>query len=781
MIRHKSQTRCPICDGADGDPRGVGRRCSGWTSDDGAYVHCSRDEHAGDLDQESGGTYAHRMHGSCRCGVQHGESKSGTYLNTFEATYDYRDAQGALLFQVVRKPGKQFRQRKPDGAGGWLWKLGDTPRVLYRLPELLAADPALPVYVVEGEKDVENLVRLGNVATCNPMGAGKWPPVSGCARAALKGRTVVVIADADKVGRDHANVVAGSLRGVAGDVRVVECPAPHKDVSDLLDAGGSLEDLVAPGQSVALPVASPAEPTNDTVPVDPDAGDDDVLTDDEIRDGQSQLTDAANADAVVAAYPNTFLFVVEWEAWIAWDSRRWALPGGKSGAKDRVLQAIKRTARVRYLASKERLRGLEEQEKEILTQIGKGSEEHEANVLAQKHEGALLRWLANSQNTSRLTACETQLRGMLVVRAAELDAQPWLFNVKNGTVDLRTGELHFHERTDLLTQCSMVDYERDAICPTWNAFLHRAMRGNDSMVQFLQRLVGYTLTGTTQEHILVFHHGNTGSNGKSTFLATLGALLGEYGCTAPRTLLFEPKNGADPHPAELARLYGKRLATCSEVPENAELAEAKVKDLTGGDIISVRRMSENFWDMTPMHTLHAAGNHKPTVRGTDGGIWRRIKLIPWLDTIAEAEKDKDLKAKLKSELSGILAWGIRGCLDWRANGLGEPADVTSAGHEYRSESDVLGAFLATHCVFEAEARFACTYLRKAYETWCEEMGHRSVGARLLGRRLREGGASNCTVRAGGKAVEGWKGVRLKSALELSVEATELEDPHQQAN
>lgn len=502
-----------------------------------------------------------------------------------------------------------------------------------------------------------------------------------------------------------------------------------------------------------------------------------ILTDDEIADAQSARTDAANADAVVESYPNTFLYVAEWETWIAWDSMRWHLPGGKSGARDAVLQAIIRSARVRYLASKNRLVSLAEQAKEIQTAKGKDSDEYEYNARAQKAEAGLLKWLEQSQNTGRVTACETLLRGRLVVRKQELDARPWLFNCQNGTIDLRTGDLHDHDRDDRLTQLTPIEYSPHAKAPTWDAFLSTAMRGSHLMRMYLQRLVGYTLTGTTQEHVLVFHYGQTGSNGKSTFLTTLRSLVGEYGCSAPRSLLFEPKNGAEPHPTELARLYGKRLATCSEVPENVELAEAKVKDLTGGDVLSVRRMNENFWDLIPSHTLHAAGNHKPIIKGTDGGIWRRIKLVPWLNKVADEDQDHELAAKLARELPGILTWAVQGCLEWQRIGLVEPEEVTTAGTEYRTESDVLGAFFDSQCMFEIDARFSCKYLRKAYETWCEDMGHRSVGARILGRRLRERGVRDVTVRVDGRPAQGWLGVRLKDNLESGL----LEDPHADPN
>lgn len=522
----------------------------------------------------------------------------------------------------------------------------------------------------------------------------------------------------------------------------------------------------------------PSEFSSGTLPTSFDPSE---LTDEELELAQSDKTDAANADAVVRAYPNTFLYVVEWEMWIMWDGSRWSLPGGKSGARDRVLHCIIRSARVRYVAAKARIDELTEEAKVIQTRFGKDSDEFEANIYAQKAQFALLKWLEASQNSSRVNGCETLLRGKLAAHKSDLDAHPWLFNVANGTVDLRTGELRNHDRTDLLTQLSPIEYDPNATAPNWEALLSRAMKEDAAMVLYLQRLIGYTLTGTTQEHILVFHYGNTGSNGKSTFLAALRNLMGEYGCTAPRNILFEPKNGSEPHPTELARLYGRRLVTCSEVPEHVELAEAKVKDLTGGDVISVRRMNENFWDLTPTHTLHAAGNHKPEVRGTDGGIWRRIKLVPWVVEIPVDQQDKGLGDKLKAELPGILAWAVKGCLLWQKVGLSEPTAVTEAGAEYRSESDVLGSFFSTQCVFEPEARHACKYFRKAYEMWCEEMGYHAVSARVMGRRLREKGVTDITVRVDGRPAQGWAGVRTKSAAELTREASELSSPHDPVN
>lgn len=252
--RHTKARRCPICDGADTDPRGKSKRCFGFTSVDGEYVHCSREDRAGNLTSNDAELYTHRMHGDCRCGVQHGPDRATSKI---EATYDYRDGRGELLFQVVRFVGKEFRQRRPDGAGGWTWRLADTRRVLYRLPALLEDDADRAVHVVEGEKDVETLERRGYLATCNPGGAGKWRQVAEHAREVLRGREVIVIADADDVGRKHARDVADSLRTVVRSLVTLTPPAPHKDTTDLLAAGRALTDLVS------LPATSEEAPATE--------------------------------------------------------------------------------------------------------------------------------------------------------------------------------------------------------------------------------------------------------------------------------------------------------------------------------------------------------------------------------------------------------------------------------------------------------------------------------------------------------------------------------------
>jgi putative DNA primase/helicase len=256
--RYNRGRECPICGGSEKDDRGTGTRCHGFLGGDGKYAHCSREEKAGGLPMDPKSlTFAHKLKGECKCGVEHAPAEPvATRRPTkskgpIDREYDYSDEGGSLLFQVVRYKSKDFIQRRPNGKGGWEWKLGDTRRVLYRLPDLIAADPALPVFVVEGEKDVDNLRAVGLVATCNPMGAGKWRAEY---NAFLEGRSVHIIGDNDADGRDHARAVATSLAAVAREVKLLDLAetcrrlglgelAEKGDASDFLEMGGTAEDL----------------------------------------------------------------------------------------------------------------------------------------------------------------------------------------------------------------------------------------------------------------------------------------------------------------------------------------------------------------------------------------------------------------------------------------------------------------------------------------------------------------------------------------------------------
>lgn len=270
--------------------------------------------------------------------------------------------------------------------------------------------------------------------------------------------------------------------------------------------------------------------------------------------------------------------------------------------------------------------------------------------------------------------------------------------------------------------------------------------------------MGYSLTGDTTEQCLFVLWGS-GSNGKSTLLTTAVTMLGEYAMsTRPET--FMVKKG-DTIPNDLAQLKGARLVIAVEADAGHRLAEGLLKTATGNDRLTARFMRAEFFSFVPTFKIFLASNHKPTIRGTDHAMWRRIKLVPFSVTIPDDQQDRHLADKLNAELPGILAWAVRGCLDWQRNGLGEPDEVRAATAAYRAEMDVLGGFLGDACVVSPHARVASAALYQAYETWAHTNGEDALSKRAFGLRLSERGFT----KADTKKERGWKGVCLRSAMD----------------
>lgn len=356
---------------------------------------------------------------------------------------------------------------------------------------------------------------------------------------------------------------------------------------------------------------------------------------------------------------------------------------------------------------------------------------------------------------------EGKIKGMLELAKSEvpispeeLDADPWLFNVPNGTIDLRMGELRPHRREDRITKMAGAEYHPDAPAPIWAATLERVLPSNEVRA-FFKRLCGCALTGVVSEHILPLLHG-TGANGKSTVLNALLQAFGDYGIQAAPDLLIA-KRGA--HPTELADLFRMRLVASVETEDGRRFAESLVKQLTGGDKVRARRMREDFWEFEPSHTVFLATNHRPEVRGTDNAIWRRIRLIPFTETIPPEEQDNELPEKLRGELPGILAWVVEGCLEWRRGGLQAPDEVLAATQQYREEMDVLGTFLDECCDLGPGKNVAAADLYAAYGQWCTDTGEQQETQRKFGRRLTERGVFT-RYKGGANGAHRWKGLDL---------------------
>jgi putative DNA primase/helicase len=315
-------------------------------------------------------------------------------------------------------------------------------------------------------------------------------------------------------------------------------------------------------------------------------------------------------------------------------------------------------------------------------------------------------------------------------RTEDWDRDPWLLNTPTGTVDLKTGQTRPHDRKDLITKTTAAG--PDGACPMWLAFLNRIFNRDQDLIWYIKRVLGYSLTGSVQEHSLFFCYG-TGGNGKGVLLGTWHKILGEYSAIAPMSTFTATQN--ERHPTELAMLRGARLVTAQETEDGQRWAESKIKALTGGDPISARFMRQDFFTFQPSFKLMVAGNHKPSLRNVDEAIRRRFNLVPFTVTIPAEERDLRLAEKLKEEWSGILAWAVEGCLEWQRIGLAPPSAVVEATENYLTDEDAVGRFIAERCEIHPQAQ---EELKKLYAEWkrfCETSGEQILSEKSFSQKL----------------------------------------------
>jgi putative DNA primase/helicase len=328
----------------------------------------------------------------------------------------------------------------------------------------------------------------------------------------------------------------------------------------------------------------------------------------------------------------------------------------------------------------------------------------------------LLKHARNSESTRSIANMISSAKSEEKISTSlkQLDSNPMLFNCKNGTIDLETGEFYFHRRQDYITKISPVPYDPEADCPRFKEFLNSIL--NEQLVSYLQKIFGYTLTGKTTEQCYFILHG-PGSNGKSTLLNVIRKILGEYTKNIDFDSLIKRNQGVR---NDLARLVGARFVTSVEVENSKHINESVLNRLTGGDYLTVRFLQKEYFEYQPEFKLFIAGNHKPQVKGSTHATWRRIRLIPFEKIIQDNEKDPDLPSKLNNELPGILNWMIEGCLRWQEEGLGSPEEVTAANQEYREEMDVLSDYLKERCITDSSAKVKASELYKDYKQWCDD-------------------------------------------------------------
>ena len=332
------------------------------------------------------------------------------------------------------------------------------------------------------------------------------------------------------------------------------------------------------------------------------------------------------------------------------------------------------------------------------------------------------------------------------------DRDPLLLNTPAGVVDLRTGDMRPHRAEDFMTKITAIAPGGE--CPLFLAFLDRITRSDREIVAYLQRVFGYALTGLTREHALFFAYG-TGANGKSVLLSTVAGILGDYHRTAPIET-FTAANG-ERHPTDLAGLRGARLVSATETEEGRRWAESRVKQLTGGDIISARFMRQDFFEFLPAFKLFIAGNHKPSLRSVDEAIRRRFHLIPFAVTIPADERDGELTEKLKAEWPGILAWLIEGCLEWQAEGLRPPIAVLDATAAYLEAEDAIAAWIDEGCERVAGGWTSLSALYGSWSDWAAKAGEIAGSQKGLGEKLKTRGFIDHKKTVG----KGFYGLRIR--------------------
>jgi putative DNA primase/helicase len=397
--------------------------------------------------------------------------------------------------------------------------------------------------------------------------------------------------------------------------------------------------------------------------------------------------------------------------------------------------------------------GIERRAKDTISHIY-----NEAADAEDDERKALARHALRSENRSRIEAmiAVAQSEPGIPINPTDLDRDPCLLNVLNGTIDLRTGELRPHRRRDLITKLAPVTYDPTAKAPEFEAFIDRIMLDRDDLVSFVQRALGYSLTGINSERVLFILYGG-GRNGKSTLLETVAGVIGDYAGNAPPEMLLSKREAGIPN--DLARLPGTRFVSATETGEGRRLDEPKVKAISGGDTISARFMRGEWFDFKPTFKLWLGTNHRPVIRGTDHAIWDRIRLVPFDYRVPDDSRIPDLAAHLiEKEAPGILAWLVKGCLLWRSAGLGMPEAVTQANASYRSDMDTLAGFMEDRCVVDKNATAAAGDLYNAYRHWCDNAGEKSVTKQSFGRTLAERGFDAAQVGKDRKRT--WLGIGL---------------------
>lgn len=693
----------------------------------------------------------------------------------YSTHYPYRDLSGRIVGHTVRyqREAKKeiipfFRWDEQRGA----WRAGHEKtdgRLLYNLQSLERLDAR--ILIVEGEKCVDAATKFIQELELN-MVAISWPggskSVGKCDWSPLKGRDCILWPDLDRPGYFAMRDVAKILLSLSCLVSMVDANAlfankePGFDIADITLCGdaatGLLNGIIAvtePSDIIGNAPAGKDRSVRTSPPVSEDSagsgsvadsstGDDDggeVHTDSPNKNFQRLLpfTDLGNGERFSKRFSGRLFFTHE-RGWFVWERSHWRHDSG-----DYALHLAGECA----IGIADEAKGVKD--KSLATAIRRWSQQ------SQSYNKLL--------NMTRCAAVRPEISGSF----SQFDSDPMILNCLNGTIDLTTGRINPHDKEDYCSFLCPVNFDSAAKCPVWEQFLFDIFAGDISLYEYIQRAIGYSLTGSCGEQVMFILWGLHGQNGKSTFVETLKRLFGTYSlATETNVLLLDTYGNASSGSNSIARLAGSRLVCGSEIPSTARLNESRVKEMTGQDTMSARFLYKEFFDFVPQFKLWLRTNKRPEVSGNDEAIWRRLHTIPFNVVIPPEKRDNKLQEKLCAELPGILNWALAGCLAWQKIGLSAPQTVRDAGTDYRKQMDTLGEFLEDNVVIEKGADVKASTLYECYKTWSKELGEPVRSARWLAFQLRDRGFSRTISRFG----RVYSGLRLRNdgmALNVTTE------------
>ena len=454
-----------------------------------------------------------------------------------------------------------------------------------------------------------------------------------------------------------------------------------------------------------------------------------------IDPAESSMTDWARAKIFADNHRDIVRYSYTMNCWYIWDGKRWK-PDHSGG----IFQLAKLTIHNMY---NDVLPNIDDYDKKKKFAI---------SLVRAENQHALKAMLDSASNEPDIP-----------IDVLDFDKQLDMINVNNGVVCLNTGKLLPHDKNYNMTKMLSLDYDRGAKCDTWLDFLNTTFQGDSELIEFIQRFLGYSLTGYTDEQVFCIFYGH-GSNGKGTLIDTVMNVMGEYAkTTEPETIIKKKYERSSTN--DLADLWGSRFVTTSETETYQELDEGRIKRITGQDPIKCRFLYKELFEYIPEYKLILLTNHEPIIKSHDYSIWRRVLKVPFNMKLPREQWNLNLRRELLDEREGIFNWLVKGAVAWKKDGLKIPDAVIKATEEYKEELDVIGDFITMCADTGVKYSVKNTHLYKCYEQWCEATMNKPFATNTFSRALIERGFSNIKING----MRGKKGIDIKNDVKILID------------